>query len=299
MRHILLTGGAGQVGGALRRLAWPADVVLHAPPRAELDITDAASVAAAFARAPFAAVVNPAAYTAVDRAESEVGAAFRVNALAPALLADAARAAAIPLIHLSTDYVFDGSRPGRYREDDPVAPIGIYGASKLAGEYAVLQGSPRGTVLRTAWVLSATGSNFLKTMLRVGAERPVLTVVADQIGCPTGADDLARAIQTIALRQIAEPDAPCGIYNFVNGGEASWHDLACAIFAEAAAYGGPRPTVETVTTDRYPTAARRPLNSRLSTERIAMDYGIRPRDWRAAVAEIVAQVYKGSEGSAS
>jgi len=289
-RHILVTGGSGQVGGALGRLDWPADVVLHLPTRAELDLSSAEAVSAAFAVTRFDAVINPAAYTAVDKAEGEAGTAFQVNALGPALLADACRAPGIPLLHVSTDYVFDGTGDGAYREDDPVAPIGVYGASKLAGEYAVLSGCARATVLRTAWVLSAHGANFLKTMLRVGAQRPELGVVADQIGCPTSADDIARALQAMVLRQLDDADAPTGVFHLVNDGEASWHALATTIFALAAPLGGPSPTVRAIATSDYPTPARRPANSRLDTARIQAAYGIVPRPWQAAVADIVQEL---------
>ncbi|RZJ78072.1 MAG: NAD-dependent epimerase/dehydratase family protein, partial [Brevundimonas sp.] len=157
--HILVTGGAGQVGLALQRVSWPAEVVIHAPDRAELDITDPAAVADAFARAPFAAVINAAAYTAVDKAETDREAAFAVNATAPGLLAAAAARSGAAMLHVSTDYVFDGAKPTPYVEDDATGPLGVYGASKLAGEKAVLAAHPRAVVLRTAWVLSPDRAN--------------------------------------------------------------------------------------------------------------------------------------------
>ncbi|MBU3077164.1 dTDP-4-dehydrorhamnose reductase [Sphingomonas quercus] len=285
-RHILVTGGAGQVGIELGRVDWPDDVVVHAPARDVLDLTSAASVSACFAATPFAAVVNAAAYTAVDKAEGEAGAAFAANALGPALLADATRAAGIPLVHVSTDYVFDGTRPGFYEESDPVAPLGVYGASKLAGELAVRAGNPRHLILRTAWVLSAHRGNFLKTMLRLAGSHPRLRVVADQIGCPTAAADIAATLRTVTLRLIEDEAAPVGTYHFVNAGEASWHGLAEAIVAG-------RVPVDAIATADYPTPARRPANSRLSTAKLARDYGIRPRPWQAAVAEIVAELEGG------
>jgi dTDP-4-dehydrorhamnose reductase len=287
MREILVTGGAGQVGIELARQGWPADVALYLPTRAELDIGDAASVEALFAARSFAAVINPAAYTAVDKAEDESAAAFLANAQGAANLAQASRKTGVPLVHVSTDYVFDGSKDGFYLETDPVAPLGSYGASKLSGEYAVLSGNKRSVVLRTAWVLSAHRGNFLKTMLRVGATNPKLRVVADQVGCPTSAADIAVALRTITLAMIADVDAPTGIFHFVNTGEASWCDLAREIFALSAATGGPSPEVEAITTADYPTPAKRPANSRLSTDRIRADYGIHPRDWQAAVRDII------------
>jgi dTDP-4-dehydrorhamnose reductase len=290
MRDILITGGAGQVGLELARQAWPENTRLHIPTRAELDLSSPASVKEAFAACRFAAVINPAAYTAVDKAEEETGEAFLANAQGPAWLAEATRKAGIPLIHVSTDYVFDGSKAGVYEESDPVAPIGTYGASKLAGEYAVRHGNARSVVMRTAWVLSAHRGNFLKTMLRVGAVNPQLRVVADQFGCPTSAADIAAALKTIALRMIDDPQAPTGIYHFVNGGEASWCDLACEIFSQSAAAGGPSAAVLAISTAEYPTPAKRPANSRLATAKIGADYGIVPRDWRLAINDIITEL---------
>ena len=285
--HILITGGAGQVGLELLAADWPEGVVLHAPTRTELDLSDAASVRAAFAGTPFAAVINSGAHTAVDKAETEVAAAFAANAMGPAVLADATREAVIPLIQVSTDYVFDGAKTSAYVETDPVGPLGVYGASKLAGELAVRQGNPRSVVLRTAWVLSVHRTNFLKTMLRLAADRPALRVVGDQHGCPTSARDIAAALKTITLRMIADEDAPTGVYHFVNSGETTWAGLASEIFALSAASGGPSATVEAIASSEYPTPARRPTNSRLSTDKLTRDYAIAPRPWQAAVAEIV------------
>ena len=232
-------------------------------------------------------MINAAAYTAVDRAESEIGAAFAINALGPALLAQATKAANIPLIHISTDYVFDGSKTGPYTEDDPVRPLGVYGASKEAGEQAVRTGNPRAIILRTAWVVSARRQNFVKTMLRLGAERPVLRVVDDQHGCPTSAADLARTAAAIALRLIGDKHAPTGNYHFVNGGDTTWCGLARHVFAISAELGGPNPKVDAITTAEFPTPARRPANSRLSTSRLTRDFDIAPRPWQHAVGEIV------------
>jgi dTDP-4-dehydrorhamnose reductase len=288
MVDILVTGGQGQVGIELSTVAWPAGVRVHAPSRAELDLTSADSVHAYFAGKRFAAIVNPAAYTAVDKAESEIGAAFAVNALGPALLAEAAKGA--PIVHISTDYVFDGAKDAAYVETDPVRPLGVYGASKEAGEQAIRSAAQRHVILRTAWVVSPHRGNFVKTMLRLGAERPVLRVVDDQRGCPTAAADIAEAVAKIALRLIADSAAPIGTYHFVNGGDTTWCGLARHVFQAAARLGGPQPTVEAITTADYPTPARRPANSRLSTEKLATDYGIHPRPWAAAMDEVVGKL---------
>jgi len=287
---ILITGGAGQVGLELARAAWPSHVRLHLPTRDALDLCDAEAVRAAFAVTPFRAVINAGAYTAVDKAEAEVAAAFAANAMGPATLAEVTRAAGIPLIQVSTDYVFDGSGERDYAETDPVGPLGVYGASKLAGEVAVTTGNPRSVVLRTAWVLSPHRANFLKTMLRLAADRPRLRVVDDQTGCPTSARDIAGALKTITMRMIEDPEAPTGVYHFVNAGSTSWAGLAREIMALSAARGGPSAEVEGITTAEYPTPARRPANSRLDTQRITRDYGITPRPWQEAVAGIVADL---------
>lgn len=289
-RPVLITGGAGQVGLELARLEWPADVEPLYPTRAELDLGSAESIAACFASRPWAGVVNCAAHTAVDKAESEVGAAFLANAQGPAWLADECRKAGIPLIHVSTDYVFDGAKDGFYEESDPVGPTGVYGASKLAGELAVLTGNPRSVVMRTAWVVSAHRGNFVKTMLRVGATNPQMRVVADQRGCPTSAADIARALQIILLTHLQREDAPTGTVQFVNAGEATWCDFAREIFAQSAARGGPSAEVAAITTADYPTPARRPANSRLSTARLTALFGIVPRPWEAALADIISEL---------
>ncbi len=282
-RNILITGGQGQIGLELARQDWPADVTAHFPTRAELDISSQVSLAIWLRGRSVDAIINCAAYTAVDKAEEERDLAFLVNGEAPGWLADSG----IPLVHVSTDYVFDGSKAGYYAEDDPVAPLGAYGASKLEGERAVQAGQSRSVILRTAWVISAHRHNFMKTMLRLGATNPTLRVVEDQRGCPTSAQDIAAALQVVALRLIEDRDAPLGIHHFVNRGEASWCELAREIFALSGAAGGPSSKVEGIATTDYPTPARRPANSRLSTSKITANYGIHPRDWRAGVRDII------------
>lgn len=293
MTRILVTGGGGQVGRALRDRAWPAGVTIAAPTRAELDVTDTAAVAAYVAGGNFACVINAAAYTAVDRAESEVAEAFAANALAPAALGQAARAADIPLIQLSTDYVFRGDAEAPYETDAAIDPINVYGASKAAGEFAARLACPRSAIVRTSWVVSARRTNFVRTMLRLGRERDSLSVVADQRGAPTLASDLAEALQAIALRMIADRGAPTGAFHFANAGVTTWHGFAQAIFAEAEARGERVPkTVEAIATADYPTPARRPLWSALSTRRIEREYGVIPRPWRDGLPALVAEILK-------
>lgn len=286
--HVLITGGSGQVGSELLTAEWPSWVTLHAPSRQDCDLSDSAAVARLFSSTPFAAVINAAAYTAVDRAEDEIVEAYQANAIGPALLAAATHQGGVPLLHVSTDYVFSGSSSVPYDEDDLVAPLGVYGASKLAGEVAVRCGNPRSIVLRTAWVFSRHRSNFVKTMIRLARQNPIVRVVQDQRGCPTSARDIAVALKTMALRMIEDPDAPAGVYHFVNAGEATWRDLAAEVFASSSQTDTPE--LVGIGTEDYPTRARRPRNSVLSTARIARDYDIHPRSWRDALGDVMAQL---------
>lgn len=282
----LVTGGSGQVGGALAA-APPAGVRVISPARAKLDLADKAlDVAPLLAREGVTAIINCGAFTQVDRAEDEEALAMQINGTAPGLLARAARDAGIPIVHISTDYVFAGDRPGFYLEDDATGPIGAYGRTKLAGEQAVIASGARHAVVRTAWVFSPGGQNFVRTMLRLGRERDSLGVVADQLGCPTHAGDLAAAAARIAIA-LESASAPSGIWHAVNAGETSWHGLASRVFARAAHHGWPTPMVRPLTTAEYPTKAPRPANSRLATERLHADFGMTLRDWRDAVDEAV------------
>ena len=270
--------------------------MLH-PGRVELDLTSRESIAGFCAGKQIDCIVNPAAHTAVDAAEDAVGDAFLANAQGPAWLAEVARERAIPILHVSTDYVFDGSLDRPYRETDPVAPLGVYGASKLAGELAIRAASPRHVILRTAWVLSAHRNNFLKTMLRLAAERPELKVVADQFGCPTGARDIAMALRIIALSHLDDAAAPVGVYHMVNAGSTSWYELAQAIMAASSTAGGPSVPVQPIGSGEFPVKARRPANSRLDCEKLALDFGIAPRPWIEVVQEIVSEVLTASAQS--
>ncbi|RVU13926.1 dTDP-4-dehydrorhamnose reductase [Methylobacterium oryzihabitans] len=289
-QRILILGGGGQVGTELTRHAWPDGVTVSAPARDALDITDEAAVERIVAAEPWAAVVNTAAYTAVDKAETEVGAAWRLNALAPAYLAAATARAGIPLVHVSTDYVFDGTGQGACAPDAPVNPTSVYGASKAAGEMAVRTANPRHAILRTAWVVSPHRGNFVKTMLRLAGERDRLTVVDDQHGCPTSAGDLAAALAAVALRLATDPSAPTGTYHCVNAGATTWCGFARAIMDGAAARGARAVPVTPIPTSAFPTPAKRPANSELSTATLTRDFGLSPRPWRSALDDILDQL---------
>ena len=294
-RQVLVTGGTGQIGIELGNIGWPEDIVLHRPDRSELDLACPESIAECMASQPWSAIINCAGWTAVDTAEDNVGATFLANAQGPAWLAEAARKLGAAFIQVSTDYVFSGELDRPYLETDPVGPVGVYGASKLSGELAVRSALPRAVVLRTAWVVSAHRHNFVKTMLQLGAERDCIKVVDDQRGCPTSASDIAAALQSIVLRLLTDPAAPAGVFHFVNAGSASWHELANAIFDIAVRAGRPRPEVVAIRTADYPTRAARPANSRLDTSKITREFGIVPRDWQTAVAEIIDGIVTGAE----
>ncbi|MFZ4405726.1 MAG: dTDP-4-dehydrorhamnose reductase [Paracraurococcus sp.] len=283
--RVLVIGRTGQIATELLpRLAAAGHESLALEPP-EFDLTDAAQVAAAFARATPDAVVNCAAYTAVDRAEEHRTLAFAVNATGPRLLGEAAARAGVPVIHYSTDYVFDGRKDAPYTEADSPDPVGAYGASKLAGELLLHLAQPRSVTLRTAWVCSPHGGNFVKTMLRLGRERPELRVVADQHGAPTFAADLAAAAVAVLPRLVAAPagDPVFGITHLTGAPYTTWHGFAAAIFEAAARRSQPAPRLSAITTDEYPTPARRPANSRLDCTRAATLLGIPPADWRAGL----------------
>ena len=290
-RAVLVTGANGQLGRALARAAWPNGSTVVALDRAALDLADPRAIVRAVAArhegGPWAAVINAGAYTAVDKAESDQLAARTVNALAPVALGTACAAADIPLVQVSTDYVFSGDRVGAWTIDDPIAPLGVYGASKLGGELAVRTSGARHAIVRTAWVVSADGHNFVKTMLRVGAERATLRVVDDQVGSPTSAGDLAAALVVIAMRFAENAEAPAGIFHFSNAGRMSWAGFATEIFRQWQARGGPWAAIEPITTADYPTPARRPANSLLDHAAITDAYDIVPRPWQDALGEIL------------
>jgi dTDP-4-dehydrorhamnose reductase len=264
-------------------------VEIVAPGRAELDLAALPDLAPLLQGVT--GIVNCGAYTAVDKAEAEPALAHAVNADAAGRLAEAARQAGIPIVHVSTDYVFAADGGGPWREDAPIAPASTYGRTKAEGEAAVRASGARNAIIRTAWVVSCDGHNFVKTMLRLGAERDALRVVADQHGTPTHAGDLAAALATVMGRLTADPAQPSGTWHCANSGETTWHGLASEVFACAAGHGLKVPAmVEAITSAEYPTPARRPADSRLDTSAIARDFGIQLRPWQNAVAEIVSQL---------
>ena len=287
MKKALLTGGTGQVGGAIAKAAARRGFAITAPARDTLDLTKVDEIVAAVDADDWSIIINCAAYTAVDKAQSEPARANAINRVAPGIFASEAARRAIPIIHLSTDYVFDGSKVTPYVEDDAVYPLGVYGASKESGEAAVRAYNPAHAIIRTAWVVSAGGGNFIDTMLRLARERDEIGVVNDQVGCPTSATDIAEAVLTIATQVTKNGPSPSGTWHFVNSGSATWHDLAAFIFEKASAQGLKTPRLNAISTADYPTPARRPANSQLDTSRIAKDFGINPRDWQAAIGDIL------------
>lgn len=284
MMRLLVTGRSGQVVTALRELAGDG-LAVETAARPDFDLENPINAAAIIARVRPDVVVSAAAWTAVDLAESEPARARAANVDGPAALAAAAAAHAIPIIHLSTDYVFDGTGTGAYREDDPVAPNGVYGATKLAGERAVASAHANHVILRTAWVYAAEGKNFVRTMLRLAADRDEVGVVSDQIGNPTYAPDIATGIVAVARRLVAAPDQAAlrGTFHMAGAGETSWAGFAEAIFSGAARRGGPSARVRPIATADYPTPARRPANSRLDCSRLAAVHGIRLPAWPDAL----------------
>ncbi|WP_428249921.1 dTDP-4-dehydrorhamnose reductase [Ferrovibrio sp.] len=290
MADFLVAGALGQVGQELRRHVGSRDAVFV--DRATLDIGDAAAVTRCIATLKPRVVLNAAAYTAVDKAESEPELAHQINSLAPGYLARACAEAGAALLHLSTDYVFDGNGTQPWREDDPVAPLSVYGASKLGGEIAVRTLLNRHVILRTAWVVSPFRGNFVKTMLRLAAERDELRVVADQFGGPTMAADIAAACWRIADRIAASPEpAHFGTFHFAGQPHVSWHDFACAIIAESARHGGRQPRVTAITTAEYPLPAPRPANSRLDGAKLERVHGIAMPDWRQSLVTLIDELY--------
>lgn len=283
--RIVVTGKQGQVTQSLQERAPGAGVELTALGRPEFDLDAPDRLGEAIVAARPDIVIHAAAYTAVDKAESEPELAFRINAAAAGAVAAAAARVGAPVLQLSTDYVFDGAAPRPYREDDAVGPTGVYGASKLEGERAVALANPRHVILRTAWVYAPFGANFVRTMLRLGESRSQLRVVADQRGCPTYALDIADAALAISRRLRATPDEAMlyGVFHMAGGEATTWADFARGIFAQAERHGRASVEVEPIATADYPTPARRPANSRLDCARLKRIYDIELPGWRASL----------------
>lgn len=277
MTRILLTGGNGQVGWELARSLQPLGEVA-APDRAGFDLADPDRMRGVLRELRPAVIVNPAAYTAVDKAESEPALAAAINATAPGILAEEAKRLDALLVHYSTDYVFDGSKPAAYTEADPTCPVNTYGRTKLAGEEAIRASGCRHLILRTSWVYGMRGRNFLLTMLKLARERDELRVVADQFGAPTW----SRMIAATTALMLARHRDQQGVYHFVAGGETSWHGFAAAIVAQGHAQGllAKTPPVHRIASADFPTPARRPANSRLDCGRLKSDFGLAQPDWR-------------------
>lgn len=282
---ILVVGKTGQVAYELQRGAWPAGFAVQFRDRQQLDLARSRDVSEIVIAARPDIVVNAAAYTAVDAAESDRDVAFAVNRDGPAALAEACREIGAALVHYSTDYVFDGGKSGAYREDDAINPLSVYGASKEAGEAAIRARLDRHVIIRTAWVYSPIGRNFVKTMLRLGAERDRLGIVADQHGAPTAAADIAAATIAICRELAAGRQDGFGTFHFCGGGTTSWHGFAGEIFRGAAERGYKTPShVEPIATEAYPTPAPRPRNSVLDCAKIARIYGVASPPWQAALS---------------
>lgn len=285
--RLAVTGKNGQVVSALQALACD-DLEIVALGRPELDLARPETVLQALREARPDVVVSAAAYTAVDKAESESDIAFATNRDGAKAVALAASNLGIPIIHLSTDYVFDGEKTTAYVESDPTGPRSVYGQSKLEGEKEVSATTDNYAILRTAWVYSQYGNNFVKTMLRLGENRNEINVVADQFGCPTSANDIAGAIVTIARRLAQDASTRLrGIFHLSGTGETNWADFAKQIFAISAENGGKSVIINDITTAQYPTAARRPANSRLDCSKLEEVYGIRLPDWQTSTRAVV------------
>lgn len=286
--RILIIGGDGQLGWELGRRGERNGFDIVSLDLPDFDITDRSAVKEELSQAGVSLVINAAAYTAVDKAESEPELAFAVNRDGPAYLASSCIKKGIPLIHISTDYVFDGSKKGPYFETDPVSPLGVYGKSKAAGETGVREHLQEHIILRTSWLYGVHGHNFVKTMLRLGREREVLSVVTDQYGCPTYAADLAQAILTIATRIAERRDVIWGTYHYCGDGVTTWHGFAEAIFDLAKKHDLVKvKNVVPITTDEYPTPAKRPANSVLGCSLICKNLGIGIRPWKESLTEMV------------
>lgn len=295
--RIAVTGKSGQVTSALQALNAPGiDVIAIGRP--ELDLLEPSMVPETIAKLKPDVIVSSAAYTAVDTAESDEAAAFAINRDGAAAVAVAAAELFLPVIHLSTDYVFGGDKPGRYIESDPVGPVSVYGRSKLEGEHGVARANENHVILRTSWVYSTFGHNFVKTMLRLAETRDALSVVSDQRGCPTSAHDIAHAIVKIAGR-LTQDSSPAlrGVFHLAGSGETSWAEFARYIFSIRQEKTGRGVTVTEIATADYPTAAKRPANSVLCCDKLTSLYGVSMPDWRVSARTAVTKLLEEPKGA--
>ncbi|WP_372384730.1 dTDP-4-dehydrorhamnose reductase [Vibrio sp. BS-M-Sm-2] len=289
--RILITGCHGQVGASLtEQLASHDNTEVLALDREHLDITNQGAVNTAVAEFKPSIIINAAAHTAVDKAEEEIDLSYAINRDGPKYLAEAAQSVGAAILHISTDYVFEGNKAGEYVETDITNPQGVYGKSKLAGEIAVAEACDKHITLRTAWVFGESGNNFVKTMLRLGENRDVFSIVGDQFGGPTYAGDIASTLIEIAKRITQGNKVEYGVYHYSGLPHVSWFDFADAIFDVAVEQGvlANKPSLTSITTDQYPTPAKRPSNSRLSTEKITLGFSVKASDWKAALNNIQA-----------
>lgn len=292
--RILITGGRGQVGSSLDELlASQGNTEILILDKEQLDITNQDAVYSTVTEFQPAIIINAAAHTAVDKAEDEVELSYAINRDGPKYLAQAAQAVGAAILHISTDYVFEGNKISAYVESDPPNPQSVYGASKLAGEVAVAEACDKHIILRTAWVFGKNGNNFVKTMLRLGKTREELSIVGDQFGGPTYAGDIAKVLLQIAKRITQGSQVDYGIYHYSGQPHVSWFDFAVAIFDIAVEQSVlvNKPTLSSITTEQYPTPAKRPSNSRLSNEKIITNFSIEVSDWKNALNNI--QEYTG------
>lgn len=289
---IMITGSGGQLGSEIIKQARGPQVETLAMNHGDLDITRPDQTRSTIAELAPDMVINASAYTNVDGAETHTEAAYAVNRDGPANLAAACSALAIPLIHISTDFVFDGRKKTPYLESDPVSPLSIYGKSKAEGEAAVRTALQQHLIVRTSWLYSEHGHNFVKTMLNLGREREQLSVVADQYGCPTGAADLAGAILTMAKKIIAGDKIRWGTYHYSGKGTTTWHGFAEAIFKLAASREKLKiRQVKPITTDQYPLPARRPLYSSLDCGLILDQFGVQTMPWEQSLVTVIGKIY--------
>jgi len=285
---VIVLGKGGQLGYELMRLPLPSGIDRVGFGRSEVDITDEAAVKALFCHESPDVIINAAAYTDVDKAETDRSTVFAVNEKAPRSIVSACAELGASLIHLSTDFVFDGTKEGPYTEDDAVNPINVYGESNAAGEQAVRETLDRHIILRTSWLFGGHGSNFVKTILRLGENRDNLSIVDDEQGCPTPAIDLARAIMELTA-QLSEKTR-WGTYHYAGRGATTWYTLAEEIFSLAEGTLGHRPILDPIPATEYPSPARRPANSVLDCTRIATEFGIEPLDWRAGLRSVIQEL---------